>query len=135
MWRRLARACQRPLEADKTPDQRVVAGVRGIGIGAAQQLIEAVFTCRNRIGDVQTQLTETRSADGDQERSCCFGACGEIVEPLFDQIVSRKIVLHGLGLYRGPWHGLTALPYERPAGFSHRSSQASATRSPSGVTW
>ena len=108
--------------------------MRGIRIGAAQQLVEAVFTSRNRIGDVQTQLTETRSADGDQERSRCFSACGEIVEPLFDQIASWKSVLHGLGLYRGAW-SLKALTYERPAGFSHRSSQASATRSPSGVTW
>ena len=55
--------------------------------------------------------------------------------PWFDQIVSWKIVLHGIGLYRRHLPGLTALPYERPAGFSHRSSQASATRSPSGVTW
>jgi len=108
--------------------------MRGVGIGAAQQLIQPVLAPRNGIGDVHTQVTETRSADGDKEsgRGLCAGS--QIGEALFDQIVSWKIVLHGLGLYRGAW-SLKALTYERPAGFSHRSSQASATRSPSGVTW
>ena len=84
--------------------------MRGVGIGAAQQLIQPVLAPRNGIGDVHTQVTETRSADGDQERSRCFSACGEIVEPLFDQIASWKSVLHGIGLYRRHLPGLTVLP-------------------------
>jgi hypothetical protein len=47
---------------------------------------------------------ETRSA------AAVCSACGEIVEPLFDQIASWKSVLHGLGLYRRHLPGLTALP-------------------------
>ena len=86
--------------------------MRGVGIGAAQQLIELVLAPRNGIGDVHTDLTETGSADGDQERGRGLSSRGQILEALLDQIVTRKIVTH-------PPNYIDR--YDRPVDFSQRS--------------
>ena len=68
--------------------------MRGVGIGATQQLIEPVLASRDRIGDAETELRQTWRADGNQERRLGFDARGEIVEAPLDQIESRKIGWH-----------------------------------------
>ena len=64
------------------------------------------------MGDRQTQLTKTRSADGNQERGRGVSSRGQILETLLDQVVTRKIVTHPPD-YIGH--------YDRPVDFSQRS--------------
>ena len=106
--------------------------MRGIGIGATQQLIELVLAPGNGVGDVQTEMTETRSADGNQERRRGLCAGSEFGEALLDQIVSWKVIAHRRIIRAS--NVRSGHSHERPVGFSHRCSDAAPTRSPSGVT-
>ena len=75
-----------------------------------------MFARRNGVRHRDAQLTKTRRADGDEEGRGSFNAGSQIVEALFDQIVSRKVGSH------------------RARHFSQRSNHSSAARSAAGVT-
>src|SRR2546421_12247251 len=77
---------RRTLEAHEAPNERVVAGVRGVGILAAQPFVEATLGRGERIRDVVPDAAQSRGADGDEQRLVGFDSALEVCDSLSYEI-------------------------------------------------
>src|SRR5262249_59062083 len=83
-------ACRRVLEADQTTNERVVAGVRRVGVRFRQELIESHLRRRNRRRDRDPRATQAWRPDGNEERFDRYGASRQVRDTSFDQVLARE---------------------------------------------
>ena len=86
----LARAFRSALEPHEAADERVVAGVGGVGVLPGKALVEPVLGRRDRRGYPEPQAPKSRRADRDEQGLDRFDASLEVLDPLADELRPRK---------------------------------------------
>src|SRR5712692_9637001 len=79
------------LEADEPADQRVVAGMGGVAVPLAEELVESVLGRGQGVGERQAEPSQPGRADRDEQRLDRLHAALEILDPLPDQVLPRKL--------------------------------------------
>ena len=77
-------------EAHETPDERVIACVRAIGVFPAEPVIETMLRVRPGLAHVEPQIPQSRRADGDEKRRVRFDAGSEVGETPPDEIAAGE---------------------------------------------
>src|SRR5215210_6565196 len=82
--------CCGALEADQTPDERVVPRVGRVAVPLTQEKIEPLLGLGERRGDRQAELTEPGGADRDEEGFDGLEALLEIADAPAEQVLARQ---------------------------------------------